>query len=201
MIIEAIKKKKKTISPVVAIALLLVVSVLAVVGFQSWFQTYSSSTFTNVEIQSQSGDNVDIQGIVGNSLYIKKSNDENECLNVVGNYSDKIIELNVSDCLENLSTSTPEIVVHSKNNILQESDFIKNSEILNNLIINTPLPIPTNGLIAEYLFEDGLDLGKDTSGNGNGASVFDFHSQMLGIVGDGIYFNGVDDYITSNINI
>jgi len=43
---------KKAISPVVAVALLLVVAVVAVVGFQTWFNTYSSGIFTNTEQKS-----------------------------------------------------------------------------------------------------------------------------------------------------
>ena len=52
---------KKAISPVVAVALLLVVAVTAIVGFQTWFNQYSSSLFTDVE-QSGSGDDI-AQGI------------------------------------------------------------------------------------------------------------------------------------------
>jgi flagellin-like protein len=48
-------KSNKAISPVVAIVLLLVVAVVAVVGFQVWFNTYSSSLFSDVEGQSSSG--------------------------------------------------------------------------------------------------------------------------------------------------
>ncbi len=46
---------KKCISPVVATALLIVVAVLAVVGFQGWFGTFSSKLFTDTETQSGSG--------------------------------------------------------------------------------------------------------------------------------------------------
>jgi len=49
-----LNSNKKTISPVVGIALLLVVSVVTVVGFQIWFQTYQSVIFSNIEIESNS---------------------------------------------------------------------------------------------------------------------------------------------------
>jgi len=42
---------KKAISPVVATALLLVVAVVAVVGFQAWFNTYNTSLNSKVEQQ------------------------------------------------------------------------------------------------------------------------------------------------------
>jgi len=124
------------IGPVVAMALLLVVSVVAVVGFQTWFQTYSSVTFSDVELQSQSSNDLNIEGIVGNCLYIKNSGTENatilkveidgvDCPNAVGNYSEKIAELNITDCLASLSTSTRYIVVYTEDKILQESDYLK----------------------------------------------------------------------------
>jgi len=46
---------KRAISPVVATALLLVVAVVAVVSFQTWFGSFSSSTFSKVEIESNEG--------------------------------------------------------------------------------------------------------------------------------------------------
>ena len=68
---------KKALSPVVAVSLLLVVSVGAVVGFQTWFNQYSSSLFTDVE-QSGDGNNI-AQGINnfqnGNIYFNHKTND------------------------------------------------------------------------------------------------------------------------------
>ena len=46
---------KKAISPVVATALLLVVAVVAVVGFQTWFASYQSSVEAQVEDQAETG--------------------------------------------------------------------------------------------------------------------------------------------------
>lgn len=64
---------KKGISPVVATALLLVVAVVAVVGFQSWFGTYSSGIFTDAESKSDQGisNTVSIESVVGNVAYVK----------------------------------------------------------------------------------------------------------------------------------
>lgn len=47
-----VKNSKKAISPVVATALLLVVAVVAVVGFQTWFNTYQSGLTSDIEEQS-----------------------------------------------------------------------------------------------------------------------------------------------------
>lgn len=61
---------KKAISPVVATALLLVVAVVAVVGFQTWFTTFQSKSFVDIEQQTDTGASVTISrvGVVGSSL-------------------------------------------------------------------------------------------------------------------------------------
>ena len=46
---------KKAISPVVATALLLVVAVVAVVGFQTWYSSYQSQIEAQVESQAETG--------------------------------------------------------------------------------------------------------------------------------------------------
>ncbi len=68
---------KKSISPVVATALLIVVAVISVVGFQTWFQTYSSSTFTNIEQKSQSSLTTGIEDLIGSTLYFKNGGTSN----------------------------------------------------------------------------------------------------------------------------
>ncbi len=62
---------KKAISPVVATALLLVVAVVAVVGFQTWFNTYQAGLSTKVEQQSNTGSVVTIERLENVSNIIK----------------------------------------------------------------------------------------------------------------------------------
>ncbi len=64
---------KKAISPVVATALLLVVAVVAVVGFQTWFNTYQSGLNTQVEQQSSSGSAVTIERLENGTVYLRNS--------------------------------------------------------------------------------------------------------------------------------
>lgn len=59
----------KAISPVVAVALLLVVTVSAAVGFQTWYNTYSSEILTEIE-NEDTINTMRIDKIVGNSLYV-----------------------------------------------------------------------------------------------------------------------------------
>lgn len=63
-------KNKKSLGQVVATSLFLVVVVVSIFGFQTWFQTYSTSTLTNVETQSNIDKTILINGVVGNNLYI-----------------------------------------------------------------------------------------------------------------------------------
>lgn len=72
---------KKAISPVVATALLLVVAVVAVVGFQTWFNTYQSGLNVKVEQQSASGSALTIERLEasGNAtIYIKNADIAND---------------------------------------------------------------------------------------------------------------------------
>jgi flagellin-like protein len=62
---------KKAISPVVATALLLVVAVVAVVGFQSWFTTFQSKQLTDVELQTSSGGaSIAVERVQNGSVYL-----------------------------------------------------------------------------------------------------------------------------------
>lgn len=62
---------KKAISPVVATALLLVVAVVAVVGFQAWFNTYQSGLTGKIE--SQSGNLLTVNRLENGTVYIKNT--------------------------------------------------------------------------------------------------------------------------------
>ena len=74
---------KKAISPVVATALLLVVAVVAVVGFQSWFTTFQSKQLSGVELQTASaGACLDVQRVESDLVYIYNSATTN--INVTG---------------------------------------------------------------------------------------------------------------------
>lgn len=78
-------ENKKAIGPVVATALLLVVAVVAIVGFSTWFGTYSSSTFVDVEqrgSQTTGGVSVDFLSNSG-TLYVTNSGAENTTMTAV----------------------------------------------------------------------------------------------------------------------
>ena len=73
-----VSNNRKGISPVVATALLLVVAAVAVVGFQTWFNSYNSANMAKVESQSDSGASMSIERLEyaasGNgTVYIKNT--------------------------------------------------------------------------------------------------------------------------------
>lgn len=133
---------KKGISPVVATALLLVVAVISVVGFQGWFTQFSSSTFVDVESQTSSSNSVVVEDLIGNNLYLN-SNDNTTINSVKINNVDCNINtqisgldsINVSSCIENLSGSV-NIVVTTNNKIIESFTYVSN----NNVNLNTITP-------------------------------------------------------------
>lgn len=66
---------KKAIGPVVAVALLLVVSVSSVVMFQGWFQTFQSGMFADME--KANINSIEILYLDANNVFIKNSNSQN----------------------------------------------------------------------------------------------------------------------------
>ena len=68
-------KIKKSISSVVAIALLLVVSVSSVVVLENWFQAFQSKNFTNIE--QTNINNIDLNYLDADKLYVRNYNSQN----------------------------------------------------------------------------------------------------------------------------
>ena len=130
------KGSKKAIGPVVATALLLVVAVVAVVGFQTWFTTYQSSMFTKVEQDSSSGSmNTMIDTVIGSNLYFKNGYtnltitdikvDGTSCSVTPTSYSNGFTEINIGNCIQNATSSTPEIVVLTDKGVFSKKIFLR----------------------------------------------------------------------------
>lgn len=62
---------KKATAPVIATALFLVIVVVSVSSFQRIWPQISSSTFSEIEKQSNTEENLRVEGIIGSSLYLK----------------------------------------------------------------------------------------------------------------------------------
>ncbi len=64
---------KKAISPVVATALLLVVAVVAVVGFQAWYNTFQSGVLADTESKGAQGVPITVERLEMNQVYLKNA--------------------------------------------------------------------------------------------------------------------------------
>ena len=132
---------KKALSPVVATALLIVVAVIAVVGFQSWFGTFSSGLFSKTEIESDEGTDatLSIESLIGSTLYIKNNVADNLSINTLkignvdcnisSNLSIGVNEINVNSCLQNFTTNIYEVVLITDEKIISEKAYIEELSI------------------------------------------------------------------------
>ncbi len=124
---------RKGITPVVAVVLLLVVAVLAVVGFQTWYGSYSSGLFSNAEKSSQF-ENINIQTVVGGSLYIKGTGDivkvesNGKDCHISGVYNKTMNQIFASDCFVN---GENKIVVYTKQNVYSKEIYLSDYKYKN----------------------------------------------------------------------
>lgn len=133
---------KKAISPVVAMALLLVVAVVSVVGFQNWFGAFSSDVFSDAEQRGDtatSGGIVGVETLVGNSIYVKNSGDSEleikvikvngvECVNSAQNLSTGVHQIPISDCANGL-TGKLDVVIVTEDEILEKKSMCQNLQV------------------------------------------------------------------------
>ncbi len=129
-------KNRKSMSAVVATALLLVVAVVAVIGFQDWFLMYSSNVFSEVETSSYNDvSSFGIETVVGNVLYLKNVGsdftikdikiDGVSCYDNDTVYEKGIFEIDVSLCLENVSRYDPEILIVTDKGLIEKKIYYK----------------------------------------------------------------------------
>jgi flagellin-like protein len=122
---------KKGISPVVATALLLVVAVVAVVGFQGWYNSFQSDVFSDVSSKSSSTTEISIEGIFGDDLYLNAGNNltittieiEGIDCSISGTYSE-LSKINISSCLDLVTSSIVKINIFTGNSVLSNSLYI-----------------------------------------------------------------------------
>ena len=120
---------KEGMNGVVAVALLFVISVVSVVGFQSWFNTFSTQTLSGIESQSSSniistGPRTILaselyfnNGYTGNLTISKVIVGGNDC-NFSGIISGGLQAISLSNnCTQNLASSVSEIVVYTDKGI------------------------------------------------------------------------------------
>lgn len=130
---------KKAITPIISVSLLLFLTILAVITFQVWFESYSTNLFSNLATGSNSNSfDVSIEGIYGNNLYInggenlnitKITIDGNDCS--ISRRISGLEEFNVSDCLNQSSDISTQVLVFTENSIISEKVFISDYSLTN----------------------------------------------------------------------
>lgn len=120
---------KKAISPVVATALLLVVAVVAVVGFQTWFNTYQSDLETQVEQQSATGSAITVERLEASGIvFLKNSGVTNVSgvdVNVQGESNCALTDINLTpgvadydlDCSDLVQGDSYDVVVVAESGV------------------------------------------------------------------------------------
>jgi flagellin-like protein len=127
---------KKAISPVVATILLLVVAVVAVVGFQTWYQTYQSGVTADVEKKSDTGVTISVERLENNTVYLKNSESTDisaSALKINGNQCNgsfiitpgvKGYGFNTTNCPLKKG-DTVDVVIITDDGIFQETENVK----------------------------------------------------------------------------
>jgi hypothetical protein len=126
-------KTKKAIHPVVTVSLLLIVTVIAAVGFQDWFSSFSTEVLMDTEQQSaQANQGLKVETLVGNKLYINSKDnvsitsvrvDGIDC-NIVGSYKGTN-GLDISSCLQDITKQNPEVVISTDNKLVTSYIYVK----------------------------------------------------------------------------
>ncbi|MCA9460054.1 MAG: hypothetical protein KC550_05900, partial [Nanoarchaeota archaeon] len=130
------KNSKKTIGPVVAVSMLIVVAVVALVGFQSWYENYQTSVLAGVEVKSKNlGNELEINSLINSQLYIINNYQDNftisrieankiDCSISNVNLNLGINNLSLSACLSQLTSDTVKIVLYSNTKVLEKEFYI-----------------------------------------------------------------------------
>ena len=127
---------KKALSPVVAVGLLLVLAVTAIVGFQTWFSSYSSSLYTTVE-KEDTNSLTSIETIANNKLYITNRDSKNtsiEKITINGNtcFTNTTLDKGTTNfnitasCTSNISGEM-DVVITTSDKVISKTIFIKDS--------------------------------------------------------------------------
>ena len=131
---------KKGITAIVAMALILIIAVISVVGFQNWFKLFSTKIYTNVETQSINSNNMEltIETLIGTDLYIKNNNQNNisinqikidgiVCTNLSINISSGVKIIDLSNCSNINNGQVKDVTIITNKNIFTKFLFKKDA--------------------------------------------------------------------------
>lgn len=132
-----INKNIKGVGPVIAVAMLFIIATISAVAFNSWFNDYSSKTFSNVETKSTTSTNTQINQVIDDTLFFINGNNKNLTIkqikfgsiicNVTNiNFISGMNQIDLRNCTKNISNSINDIVVITNNEIYTKSIYLKN---------------------------------------------------------------------------
>ena len=141
---------KKSIGPLIAISLLIVVSVVAVIGFQTWYNTYSSEIFSDNEQQSNILDNNIKPYLLGNTLNILNPNGNNLTIlqilvdgkktNISANISSEGLKVDLSEFLASNNEVEKISIITNNGIVTKEFYYYKSISQSNNFLCNITTP-------------------------------------------------------------
>lgn len=190
---------KKAISPVIATALLLVVAVVSVTGFNIWYISYSSGIFANSEIKTNNAveGGIGIEVISGETLYIKNSNLENVTLNTIkvgglecdissqGTLIPGVNQINITSCLN--GSGIKNIVLVSNQSVETKELYVTSNHVA---VLSTPAtPTPPQACNNNL-----------TSPVYNITNCCELQAMSLNLTGDYQIMNDIDCSNTTNWN-
>ncbi len=130
--------KKKAISPVVATALLLVVAVVAVVGFQAWYNSFQSSKLADAEQQSNSGVELEILRLdTDGTVWVKNSGGSNVSIQQGPSKITTTDGTEVTACSDNSSTTVLALANNVSGIYLNESACTLTAGVTYNVVLVT----------------------------------------------------------------
>jgi surface protein len=124
--------KRKGISPIVSIALLLVVVVVSTIGFQTWYNSYQSTFYVEVNSEISLNDDFNVEGIYEDILYITTDKSESvlsvsvnsiDC-SISGSYSG-LEKINISNCLDLVSGRVAQVMIVTPSRVISSSQYLK----------------------------------------------------------------------------
>jgi hypothetical protein len=127
--------KKKAISPIIGSTLLLVVAIIAIIAFQSWFQSFQSVGFNDVNNQDTISDDVEIEEILGDNLYLNAGTElvinsieigGIDC-EISGTYSE-LSQIDISSCLEFVTNPIANVIITTEDSVISSTQYLIESE-------------------------------------------------------------------------
>lgn len=138
-LLNDVVKNKKALAPVIAMSLLIVVTVVALVGFQNWYGNYQTITLADVNTKSSStSGKVEIELIDGNYVYVMNNENNNitysnvivngESCNINDELESGINEVDISGCLSDAGVN--EVILITADTVVKEKLYVKELEVV-----------------------------------------------------------------------